>query len=361
MADPKSDSLFETLSKAIIFAAAIFIFLWLLYKTLNVILLLAFALVLVLIINDPVARLQKRNIKRIWACAIVFGIIFLCLFLLGWLIVPKVSNQLQALITNLPDYANQLSKNVSSWSSDYPEISKQIEEEGVTLSKFFPSVPKMLVRLGNYSLSVLGVLIILIAFISMVVYAVANPRPLLEIYFSFFPPTLRDKAETALKNTSTMVIGWIRANLIGGSIEAVLVTVFLSYMNVPGAWVWGALTLFAELIPRIGFYIMSIPPVIVALAVSPITALWVLIFFLALNEVMGDFVMPKLRSSTMNIHPVSILFLLLAMGAAFGFTGVLLATPLAAIIKAYYEEFYLIKTKQDTKTEKRIDNIILRN
>jgi predicted PurR-regulated permease PerM len=63
----------------------------------------------------------------------------------------------------------------------------------------------------------------------------------------------------------------------------------------------------------------------------------------------------------MNIHPVSILFLLLAMGAAFGFTGVLLATPLAAIIKAYYEEFYLNKTKQDHKTEKRIDNVILRN
>ncbi len=132
-------------------------------------------------------------------------------------------------------------------------------------------------------------------------------------------------------------------------------------MNVPGAFVWGALTLFAELIPRIGFYIMSIPPVIVALAVSPITALWVLIFFLALNEVMGDFVMPKLRSSTMNIHPVSILFLLLAMGAAFGFTGILLATPIAAIIKAYYDEFYLNRIKQDDRTEKRITDIILRN
>ncbi len=119
MINPKADSLFQSLSKAIIFAAAIVVFLWLLFKTLNVILLLAFAFVLVLIINDPVARLQKRNIKRVWACVIVFGIIFLCLFLLGWLIVPKVSKQLQALVTNLPGYANQLSKNVSSWSSDF--------------------------------------------------------------------------------------------------------------------------------------------------------------------------------------------------------------------------------------------------
>ena len=115
-----------------------------------------------------------------------------------------------------------------------------------------------------------------------------------------------------------------------------------------GALVWGALALFSELIPKIGFYIMSIPPVLGALSVSPLTALWELIFFLALNEIIGDFVMPKLRSSTMNIHPVSSIFLLLAMGSAFGLTGALMATPLAAIIKAFYEEFYVKKFNEDT-------------
>jgi len=73
---------------------------------------------------------------------------------------------------------------------------------------------------------------------------------------------------------------------------------------------------------------------------------------------MGDFVMPKLRSSTMKIHPVSTLFLLLAMGAAFGLIGALLATPMAAIIKAYYEAFYLSNFKDDNLMEQRIDDII---
>jgi len=68
--------------------------------------------------------------------------------------------------------------------------------------------------------------------------------------------------------------------------------------------------------------------------------------------------MPKLRSTTMNIHPMSSLFLLLAMGTAFGLTGALLATPLAAIIKAYYEEFYIAQFPEDPALEKRIDDII---
>src|SRR5690606_24431205 len=82
-------------------------------------------------------------------------------------------------------------------------------------------------------------------------------------------------------------------------------------------------------------------PVIIALSVNPMTALWVLIFYLALNEIMGDFVMPRVRASTMNLHPVSTLFVMLAMASAFGIAGALIATPLTAFIKAYYEEFFL--------------------
>jgi putative permease len=356
-----ADTIFQSIKKGLLYAVAVFIFLWLCYKVFSVILLLLFALVLVIILNSPVAWLErKKNLKRGWACAIVFGAIAIGIALLSWLIVPIVGSQLGALANNLPSYATRFSNNVASWFENYPEIQRQIRADGSSFSNWVPSLPKVAVQLGNISVSILGALIILIIFISMVVYAVVNPRPLLEIYFSFFSAAKRIKAERALLHTGDMLSGWMRANLIGGAIEFVFVTSFLTIMKVPGAWVWGALALFAQLIPRIGFYIMSIPPLLVALSISPFTALWVLIFFLALDEVLGDFVMPRLRSTTMNVHPVSTIFLLLAMGSAFGLVGALLATPLAAIIKAYYEEFYLSDVKQDKQTEKRIDEVMYR-
>jgi len=358
MQTSNSENLYKSLAKAIFLAAAVVIILWFLIKVVSAILLLLFAIVLALIINQPVTWLEKKKIKRGWASLIVFGAMLLLMALLVWFIGPKISEQLSALINNLPEYGSNLSKTVGSWFSGYPEIQREIKTGANDVSKWMPSVPKTLVQVGNFSLSLLGGLVILIIFISMVVYAVANPRPLAELYLSVFPPSQRDKATAALTNTSVMLIGWIRANLIGGSIEAVLVTVFLSYMNVPGAWVWGALTLVAELVPKIGFYIMSIPPVLVALSVNTSTAIWVIVFFLAMNEIMGDFVMPKLRSSTMNLHPVSTLFLLMAMGSAFGLTGALLATPLAAIIKAYYEAFYLSRFKDDRMMDQRINDVI---
>ena len=196
----------------------------------------------------------------------------------------------------------------------------------------------------------------------MVIYMVVQPRPLLEFYMSFFAPSHRDNATRALAKTSVMLIGWLRSNVIGGFISAVCITIFLKLMNVPGPWVWGAVGFFASLIPKLGFYIMAIPPILVALTISPSKALWVAVFFISLDEVLGDFVMPKIRSNTMNIHPTSILFLVLAVTSAFGLIGAIMATPLAAFIKAFFEEFYLSRYKEaDNELEKRIDTIIYRN
>lgn len=356
----QADPLYKTLIKAISYAAGVIILLWFLYKTSGVVLLLLFALILALVINAPVAAFEKKGIKRFWACLIIFGIILVVIGLLGWLIVPKISDQVTTLINNLPGYANQLSNNIATWFKDYPEIHRDIQKQGITLSEWIPSVPRTLMSIGNYSLSIVSLVLLIILFISMVVYTVTNPRPLLQLYFSFFPESKHDKATRALSFTSVMLIGWIRANLIAGGIRAVCMTVFLSFMNVPGAFVWGTLAFFSELIPKLGFYIASIPPILVALSVSPATALWVTIFLLALDEVMGDFVLPKLRSNTMNIHPVSILFILLAMASAFGVMGALLATPLTAIIKAYYEEFFSDRFTEDKEVETRIDNILYR-
>lgn len=351
-------SLYRALTRAIAYAAGLVVLLWLLYKTATALLLFLFAMVLAIVVNAAVVWLQKKGLRRGWACAVIFGSIILVCVLLAWLIVPKVSEQVRLLVTNLPVYADQLAQNVSSWFEDYPAMSQKIRDEGLELSQWLPSVGQALTRIGNYSLSVISGLIIFILFLSIVVYTVVNPRPLVQIYFSLFRPARRDKAQRALVNTSNMLVGWMRSDLIGGGIEAVTTTIFLTLMNVPGAWVWGALALFAELIPRIGFYIMSIPPILVALSVSPMTALWVTVYFIALDEIMADFVLPRLRSTTMRIHPVSILFVFLLMSSAFGLIGAVMAAPVTAIIKAYYEEFYTSRADKDM--EQRIDGVLFR-
>lgn len=352
------NNIYKQLSKAIILAASVIILIWLFYKIISVILLLLLAIVLALAINTPVTILERKKIKRMWAAAIVFIIIFIAFGGIILLVGPKVSDQISLLIKNLPAYTIQLSEKVSSWFEGYPELQEKIRVDPKTVSDLFPSMSNAIQQVGDFSLSVITQIIVVIVFISMVAYMVTNPRPLFELYLVLFPPAQRDKATVAFTKMAVMIKAWMKANLIGGFINSSAVIIFLNLMHVPGAFVWGALAFFSEFIPRIGFFIKALPPILVALSVNGYTATWVTVFYLAMDELMADFVMPKVRATTMKIHPVSILFVVMAMGAAFGFVGVLLATPLTAIIKAYFEVFYVDQQAPDKLIDKRIDEMI---
>jgi putative permease len=354
----KSESVFRNSAKLILFAAGIIILLWLLTQVVKALLIIFLAFIFALILTKPVSWLESKKIKRVWACLIVFGTILILAALMAWLVFPVVYRQLQTLITNLPEYIDRITLRISGWVTEYPQISNDVKKEGSDISNLLPPTSEMITTIGNYSFSIVTMFFIFILFSCMVAYLVSRPEPVIRSYFLLFPVDKRDKAERALIHTKTMLLGWMKANLIGGSIKAVVTTAFLTAMGVPGAFVWGALVLFADMIPNIGFYIMSIPPTLVALSISPYTAVWVFVFFVLLSETMSSFVMPRILSVNLKIHPVSTLVVLLIMGAAFGLLGAILTVPVTSIIKSYYGEFFGDQSDGDRKIEKRVEAVV---
>jgi predicted PurR-regulated permease PerM len=101
-----------------------------------------------------------------------------------------------------------------------------------------------------------------------------------------------------------------------------------------GAWV--AIT---ELIPYLGPWLGSIPPFLYALVTHPISAVWVLLLFLAIHQVEGHIVVPKVMGSALRLHPLLVIFGLLAGGEIYGLPGALVALPLLAAGRAMWEFF----------------------
>jgi predicted PurR-regulated permease PerM len=191
------------------------------------------------------------------------------------------------------------------------------------------------------SLSLLAFIALLVVFLSFVLYTLLDPVPVVRGYLGSLPSDYRRQGARALARASRAVIGWTKASLILGMIEATAVFIFLTWMDVPGALVWAALAFFAEFIPRIGGYVMAAPPILISLAMGPMTALWVAVFYLVSNEILGNVVAPRIRGTAMQLHPVLLLFFTLAFALAFGLLGAIVATPAAAFFSAYYGEFYL--------------------
>ena len=101
-----------------------------------------------------------------------------------------------------------------------------------------------------------------------------------------------------------------------------------------GAWV--AVT---ELIPYLGPWLGGIVPIGYALVVHPISGLWVFLLFLGIHQIEGHIVVPNVMGSALRLHPLLVIFGLLAGGELYGLPGILVALPLLAVLRAIYEFF----------------------
>ena len=75
-------------------------------------------------------------------------------------------------------------------------------------------------------------------------------------------------------------------------------------------------------------------PVAYALVVDPISAIWVLLLFLGIHQIEGHIVVPKVMGSALRLHPLLVIFGLLAGGELYGLPGIFVALPLLAVMRA---------------------------
>jgi predicted PurR-regulated permease PerM len=105
------------------------------------------------------------------------------------------------------------------------------------------------------------------------------------------------------------------------------------------ALLFGLWVAFTELIPYLGPWLGAVPPVVFALAVHPIAALWVALLFLFIHQVEGHVVVPNVMGSALRLHPLLVIFGLLAGGEIYGLPGIFVALPLLAACRAAWEFF----------------------
>ena len=344
-------SLFGSWFGFVLAAAAAVVALWFLQKIVIAILLLFFALVVAIALSAPVEWFIRRGVRRRLAGPLTLLIFFSTILLLGWAVIPQLAGQAMLLVNQLPDFLIRLDRQIAELLARYPDLQAYFSGSGTPVQSIAPEAGAVFRGIGDVSLGLLGGIALAIVFFSTVAYVLLDPQPILRAYLGSLPTAYKRPGMRAYRRAHRAVVGWTKASLVIGAIQAVAVFGFLSWMDVPGALVWAALAFFADFIPRIGGYVMAFPPVLLALTMGPMTAIWVALYYIVSNEILGSIVAPKIRGATMQLHPVLILFFTLAFALAFGLLGAIVATPAAAFFSAFYSEFYL---KRPLRREERV-------
>jgi predicted PurR-regulated permease PerM len=194
-------------------------------------------------------------------------------------------------------------------------------------------------------LAVVGLLFSIVLVVVVSVYMLLDMQRLAAAVDRRFPPhtgttPLIERMEQAL---ASYVKGQLALSLIIGTSAGfglwMLGVVGLMPNGGKYAVLFGVWVGITELIPYVGPWLGAAPPVLYALVLHPLSAVWVALLFLAIQQLEGHVVVPKVMGHSLRLHPLLVIFGLLAGGEIYGFPGILVALPLLAAGRAAWEFF----------------------
>lgn len=279
------------------------------------------------VIGEAVAPLVDRLARWMPKGLAVLLLYLTLVALIGmmiWLITPAITEQGQQLIDALPT------------SSE--EAEQQLEEIGVnTDTDIWTTVQDNIGRLTQGLISIpLQIVssvaeIVLISFMSA--YWLLARHSLADFLCSLVPDAKKPSMERILSSLSTTVGGYVRGVGIGAVIIGVGAFVGLTVLGVQYAVMLAIIAAFGEVIPIIGPIVTSVPAVVVAFLDSPTLALAVLIFYLVLQQVESNLIVPNVMSSQADIPPVLVIAAISAGGGIGGILGAVIAIPIVGALR----------------------------
>jgi len=176
------------------------------------------------------------------------------------------------------------------------------------------------------------------------VFLATQPRFYLTGAVKLIPPGKRALALEAITESEGALRLWLRGQLIAMVVVGLLTGLGLWALGMPSALTLGILAGILEFIPFAGPILSMIPAILLALAVSPDQALWVLLLYFAVQQFEGYILTPLVQQYAVDLPGVVLLFALIAFGALFGTLGVILAAPLTVVSYVLVKRLYVIET-----------------
>ncbi|EKD40088.1 MAG: protein of unknown function UPF0118 [uncultured bacterium] len=185
------------------------------------------------------------------------------------------------------------------------------------------------------------IFVVLVTVFFGVVFMLMNPRPVFGAMLSLVPEQHHNRALTILQRIGIFVPLWAGATLLGmvtiGMLVFLLMWPIFGFMD---ALVLGLTAAVLEAIPFLGPIFSAVPALLLALGKGGMTALWVVLAYIAIQALENNVITPFIMARSMKLHPLAVIFSMLLCVAAFGVLGVLIAAPLVAIVRIVHSELY---------------------
>lgn len=354
-------------TKAFFAIAGALLFAWAVYMARVVLFPFVVAFGLAYLLDPLIDRLEKLKMSRSFAIFLAFFFLILLLAVAAMILGPLVWGQVEAFAENIPEYIKYMEKTALPWLMSIPEMDRAKMEELLRQAMgAMGDLPLTIIKgisSGIWSglSSLMGLLITLFNLVIIPVvtfYLLKDFDRITEKITERIPPGKRERVLSFFRKIDLVLADFMRGQLLVASFMALILSIGLYFIGTPMGLVIGILAGLANIVPYLSIILGLAPALLMTfLQFGDWThpALVALLFGLA-QTFEGFVLTPRVLEKAVGLHPVAVMAALLIGASFFGFIGLLLAVPTAAVIKvalfemdeAYLKsDFYKIGENKD--------------
>ena len=285
--------------------------------------------------------LEKRKFPRWSSMTIIFLLLTGLITGAFFIVIPPISEEVTKLAENAPaiiQESNNLIIQATQFAGDMPDwVEESLEDAKNSLQTISVQFGKWTVTLFQSVFQ--GALIMFLAPFFLI-FMLKDHEKLVPFVSGFFSGETKKWVEKTFKDIDDVLSLYVRGQIM---ISAILATMlFLGYLAIGlnFSLLLAVFAFFMNIIPFIGPWIAFIPALLIALFQDPFMLIWVSLITLVAQQIDAQLITPNVMGRTLNIHPLTIITILLAAGNIAGFMGILLAVPAYAVGKAIVSNIY---------------------
>ncbi|MEA2086812.1 MAG: AI-2E family transporter [Candidatus Caldatribacteriota bacterium] len=297
----------------------------------------SFALMLAYFFDPLYKFLLNKKAPKALAIIIVFGIIIALLILTIFFLIPSVINQLNILYKEIPKFIENYQNLILSIK---PQLSKFMDPADVetllkeNLSELQKSVLGFSQTIVIYLSNIVSSITFGIVIVPLILFYIMRDMFIFkENLYIFVSKENKKEFKEVLEEIDNIVSGFIRGRIIVCFIVGTLIGIGLYFLNLKFALIIGIVSGVFNFIPYLGPIVGVILALIFALGSPWWTLLMVVVLFVLVNQLEAIYLNPNILGKGLGLHPLTVILSMLICGQLLGILGVLVAVPLAAILK----------------------------
>ena len=290
--------------------------------------------------------LNKKVPKGIAILLVMVGVIVIFIMIITSL-VPIIQKQLLDLVSQLPYYYQIISEQVEKFMQTgfFETIQEQFNKIN---TDFIQSITERLNGILNFTFSGIGSVVgiigdIVITIMTMPVilyYLLKDGNKVIPFVTRMFPTRSQHKISVMLNEMNQQVSSYIRGQITVAICVGFTYIIGYTLIGLPYGVTIGMIAGLLTIIPYLGSIIGLTPALIIGFVTNPTLALHVFLVFVIEQLIESRVLQPLILGSSLKMHPVTILIILLAAGKMFGLVGLLIAVPVYAVVKVFITHFF---------------------